>query len=111
MPGKRHKAASRQNSDARQLMGPPPPVQLVDGVPVGLPALRMHCPSPLGCPPTKASTSAPAVPVSHIVLIIMIIAECNDVDIMQNFIYGTSGRVAYWCSARCIKCVRLQQLH
>ena len=67
-PGKRHRGALRQNSDAR-LMGPPPPVQIADsstpiGTPGQLPPIRIYTPSPLGYLPPKESTSAFPLPVS-----------------------------------------------
>ncbi|KAK9901644.1 hypothetical protein WJX75_006263 [Coccomyxa subellipsoidea] len=65
-PGKRHRGALRQNSDAR-LMGPPPPVQIADsstpiGTPGQLPPIRIYTPSPLGYLPPKESTSAFPLP-------------------------------------------------
>ncbi|EIE20798.1 hypothetical protein COCSUDRAFT_43706 [Coccomyxa subellipsoidea C-169] len=66
-PGKRHRGASRQNSDTG-LMGPPPPVQVADsstpiGTPGQLPPIRVYTPSPLGLYlPPKESTSAFPLP-------------------------------------------------
>ena len=98
-PGKRQKAAaSRQNSDVR-LMGPPPPVLMIDGLPNGasgnLAAIRVHAPSPLGYLPAKESCSGPAVPVkspsSH--------TSIDNLSIYRNFI--TIGYLVYNIQQRC----------